>query len=443
MQRQAATALVRGDAAAVASARAIHDELDKAGRALDIELDVELLPLAQEGGESTLTFHRRVRSGDTAFFGRRDARGYVAGFEVEVAAHSGSAEPLLGRALSGRGLHVLACRVAGGERVFLWGCLDLADLAEVADFDPGTADLGILQQPRIDSLQVVFAGVVDAAGKLEVEVRGARLSTRDWKLTLRARTTSDAQLDAAAGTNGGGAGAGSAGFAVVDMALLSTELPELEACEPGTLLSARLRSRPIEVATAPLPPSAVAALVEAARGTGGRGVRSALYWSERVLLVPRSDPKALAEARAFVRAAESARIATGRIEVELEGAKASLPTCALVPARFVTGSERPLLVEYRLEVAPETWMPAPVVETAFDGVCFEITPEARGAAAAVWMSRSGPVVELAREGAQVGRLQLAARSLHTGALRVESGAPGTLALAGTAEAVATARFEAR
>src|SRR6185436_18586677 len=98
----------------------------------------------------------------------------------------------------------------------------------------------------------------------------------------------------------------------------ATELPQLSACEPGTLLSARPRSRPIDVTTAPLPPSAVATLVEAARGTGGRGARAALYWSERLLLVPRSDPAAVKEARSFVRAAESTRIATRRIDVALD-----------------------------------------------------------------------------------------------------------------------------
>jgi hypothetical protein len=455
LQRQGGGALVRGDAAAVERARALQAELDRAGQALDVELDVRIAPadstatapaatdsattdsLAQRPahGETALAFHRRVRSGDLAFFGRRDARAYVSGFDVEVAAHSGAAEPTLGRATTGRGLHVLACRVEGGERVFVWGMLDIADLLQIEEFDPKTSDLGILQQPHVAWAQAVFAGVVDASTPLEVTIQGARTQTRGWKLEIRAKTTPDAVVDAAAGKN--------AGFAVIDMALLSTELPQLVACEAGTLLRRGGRPRPIEVTTALLPPSAVATLVESARGPAGRSARAALYWSERVLLVPRSDATALSEARAFVRAAESARLAQGRIELDLDGAHASLPTCALAPARFATGTERPLLVEYRLEVAPEMWMPSPIVEPAFDGVCFEIAPESKSASAAVWMSTSGPVTDVGREGANVGRLQLAQRSLRSGALHAPSGSDTRLELSGGTDAVAVARFEAR
>ena len=437
IQRQSTHALLRADAPALAAAHALEDALERAGLALDIDVEVELVPLAPDPDRTALSFRRRVRSGDMAFFGRREARAFVAGFDVEVAAHSGSAEPIRGRASSGRGLHLIACRVAGGERVFVWGCLDLADLVSIDDFDPGTADLGILQQPRLDWTQVVFAGVVDPEGSLEVEIGGARPAPGGWKLSLRATTTSDATLDAAAGE---------AGFALIDMALLASEPPALEACDAGTLLSNRPRNRPFAVETAPLPPSAVAALVESTRGSGGslsRGTRAALYWSESLLCVPRSDPAAVRGARAYVRAAESARLAGGRVEIELGGARASLPTCAGIPARFATGSERTLLVGYRLEVAPETWMPAPIVEPAFDGVCFEIAPDARGASVSAWMSSSGPLTEITREGAVVGRLQMAARSLLGGNLRAAAEAPGRIELSGDGAAVVLAHFEPR
>src|SRR5262249_27596695 len=128
VQRAGGGALVRGDAAAVERARAMQQEIDAAGAALDVDLDVRIVPVKPAAGEGALAFHRRVRSGDMAFFGRRDARAYVSGFDVEVAAHSGAAEPVLGRVSTGRGLHVVACRVEGGERVFVWGVLDVADL---------------------------------------------------------------------------------------------------------------------------------------------------------------------------------------------------------------------------------------------------------------------------------------------------------------------------
>jgi hypothetical protein len=109
-------------------------------------------------------------------------------FDVEVAADSGIAAPVLGTAAHGRTLHLRASRIEGGRRIHLAGLLDLADLASLERFDPETPDLGTLQEPRIDFVQVAFAGVVDSGGTLEVEIAGAPLALPGWKLSIRPTT---------------------------------------------------------------------------------------------------------------------------------------------------------------------------------------------------------------------------------------------------------------
>lgn len=436
IQRQGSSALVRGDAASLAGATALQNAFDKAGRALDIEVTVRIVPKKPAAGDEPLTFHRRLCSGDVAFFGTRTAQSYVSGFDVEVAAQSGSSDPIVGRALAGRGLHLVACRVAGGERVFVWGVFDVADVVEVLEFDPGTPDLGVLQEPRIVSAQATFSGTIDGKTPLVVELRGTPLATADWTLEIQAQTTPDSALDAGAKD----------GFALVDLNFCSVELPQIAPADPGTLVRGPARARVLEASSSALPPAAVAALVESGRGSGGsmsRNSRAQLYWSDRVLLVPRSDPAAIAEARALVRGLEAARLGELRVEFGMGALGATLPACKAAPARFVTGSERPLLVEYRLEVAPQIWMPAPIVESLFDGACFDAAVNRGGVDTSLWTSASGPVVEVTRENAQVGKLQLATRSLKSGTARVDLGANARLDISGKDEGAASVRCEPR
>lgn len=437
VQRQGGGALVRGDAAALAGVTALQQSLDRAARALAIDLDVQIAPQSA-GATGALSFRRRVRSGDLVFLGTRESRAYVAGFDVEVAADSGSSEPILGRAHSGRGLHLFAARIDGGERVFVWGLLDVSDVLEVNEFDPQTPDLGVLQQPRVASAQVAFSGTIEGDGRLKVDVRGTGLTVPNWTLEIGARTTRDTETDGAAGAG--------AGFALIDLSLLSFELPRLVPREPGALFvaaSGTSSTRVDDAQMAPWPPSAVAALVESARGAAGKSGRASLYWNDRFLFVPRSDAVAVAAARAWVRAAERARLVEGRVDLALGPVSASLPLCSIAPARVVVGSERPLLTEYRLEVAPQIWMPAPTVENAFDGACLDAVLATGGAEIALWSASSGAVSEIARENAQVGKLQLATRNLRTAAARLETGVETKLDLSGAGDAIATLRCTVR
>ncbi|MBL8858281.1 MAG: hypothetical protein JNL28_07260 [Planctomycetes bacterium] len=429
VQRFQNGALVRGDAATIAAARAVQAALDAAGRALDVDVSVRIAPSHSPtgGGAGDLGFQRRVRSGDTTFFGTRDMTTFVAGFDVEVADNSGSSTPVMGRAHHGIGLHLTVCRIDGGRRVHLQGVFDAAEIAETTAFDPGTPDLGVMQQPRVVFAQVAFAGTVDSAGKLSVVVNGAPLQNTQWTLEIQARTQPDPAPDAPL----------NASFVVFDLGFAAATSRGESAGLNALFYGQNGGSR--ETGLGSLPPSAIASLVESARAAGPRGARAPLYWSDRILIVPRSDAAALAEARALVRGIEAVRLQETQVELALGPVSAQLPVCAASPGRFVVGTERPLVVEYRLEVAPQVWMPSPIVETTFNGTAFDLTAQGDGVSAALWSATSGPIVELARETAQVGRLQTVTRRVNCAVARAEQDAPARIALSGTDVDVAVIR----
>jgi hypothetical protein len=434
VQRFEGGALIRGEKPAIAAARAIGESLEAAGRALDVDLVVVMKPLAAGAKEPPLRFERRVRSGDTTFFGTRETLSFVAGFSVQVAAESGQSEPIIGRAHHGRGLHLSACRVAGGERVFVQGFLDVAEIAEVTEFDPDTADLGVLQQPRVVWTQAEFAGTTDAAGTLAVEVHGTGGAASEWTVEIQARTQKDELLADAAGDSGG--------FVVFDLAFSSA--PAL-ASNAGlaALFSGDKPAAASDSAVGSIPPSAIASLVEAARGPTPRGGRPSLYWSDRLLLVPRADASAVSEARSLVRRHQAARLAELRVDCKIGGLSATLPLCGSGRARFVSGSERPLLVEYRLEVAPQIWMPQPICESVFDGTCFELRPGAGSVDVVLSTATTNRVAEINRENAQIGRLQTLDRRRFFGGTRVGAGLSGKIELSGFETGQAVVRCERR
>ncbi|MDZ4772677.1 MAG: hypothetical protein SGI72_06025 [Planctomycetota bacterium] len=432
VQRFEGGALVRGEKSVVAAASALASEFEAAARMLDVDLVVTLTPSPPSTGATPLRFERRVPSGALTFFGTREILSFVAGFSVQVAAESGQSEPVMGRVHHGRGLHLTASRVAGGERVFLQGFFDVAEVTAVTEFDPDTADLGVLQQPRVAWTQVEFAGVVGRDGHLQVDVRGTGGATSEWKLEIAATTTRD---DASARSDG-------SGYAVIDLAFTSAGLHGANERVEPRLFSGK-RTLPSDMRAASIPASAIASLVEAARGPSPRTGRASLYWSDRLLLVPRSDALALAEVRALVAGLEAARLSQSDVSVGMGPLSAKFPVATGANARFVSGSERPLLVEYRLEVAPQIWMPAPIVENVFDGACFEFIAADSALDVSLSTAWSGPIVEIARESAQIGRLQTLARSVSSGAVRVAMGTSAKLDLSGTGPGVATVRVDRR
>lgn len=395
--------LVRGDAPALEAARALVQDLDRQAAALEIDLEVTL----RTAGQPESLWRRRVTSGTDAFLGSRAARPFVAGFEVQVAQDAGQAAPRLGAAYSGTGLHLRASRLAGGTRVHVDGVLDVAAITAVESFDPETPDLGEFEQPRIELVQLAFAGSLDSGGTLEVRLTEAGPLRGETTLVVRATAQPDA-----AGTNDG--------WALVDLAFTASAPRALVSVDPGLGLVGPTAND--DAGTALLTPASLAALIESERPTSdARPGRPVIVWSQTLLALPRADAVRLEAARALVRAAEDARARTVRATLECGTLKASIPVSSGRPARLVAGVERSYLADYGLEVAPQIWMPSPRSERAFDGLCVDLAESGGGLTVSAWRTTTPDVVVTTREASQMGKLQLPTRSRVAGATRVGSG----------------------
>jgi hypothetical protein len=389
--------------------------LERAAEALEIGLSVgfEARPAGGGAPADVRVVTARVRSGDTVELGTRASTAFVAGWNVEVAADSGAAAPLVGTALTGDTLHLTACRVEGGAAVHVEGVLDLSELVGLTDFDPETVDLGVLQQPLVRSVQVVFSGRIAHGERLAVELAGTPLSRPDRTLWIEAESTPDPAGDADPAEDGGG-------WRVLDLAFVARPAGGLPAARPGAGIDDWARQEALAGPLEPLPPSAVAGQVESARRAGG-GPREPLHWAGTLLFVPASDPDAVREAESLVRAAEAARLATHTVAIVRGGLRATLPVSAGRPARLRVGEERTWLVDYTVEIAPETWMAEPHIAKAFDGLVLDLLGDEDGVTCAGWIAASAPPAVVSAEHAQLGRLQLPARTFQSDQTKVRAG----------------------
>ncbi|MBL8863353.1 MAG: hypothetical protein JNK02_15265 [Planctomycetes bacterium] len=399
---QAGLLLARGEAAALDAARALSVEIDRQADAFAIQLDVVL----RRDGAPAASWSRRVRAGADVFLGARTARPFLAGFDIQVAQDAGQAAPRLGTALAGTGLHVRAARVGGGARVFLDGLFDSAEIQSIERFDPQTPDLGILEQPRIASTQIAFAGAVESGGTLEVRLASAGPVAGELVLQIRASTSPDASSADDA-------------WMLFDLSFAAAPPRALLPVDPGLGLDSPARESAAGAAL--LLPAALAALLEPDRASDPRAARSPVHWSGSVLCLPRSDTARIAAARALLGALEHERAAAQRVTLACGPLQASFPVAPGRPARFTAGVERPYLSDYGLEVAPQVWMPAPRVERAFDGLALDLALEDGVLAVWAWRAATTEVVVLERDAAQMGRLELARRARVAGAARTAPG----------------------
>ncbi len=402
---QAGVLLVRGDPAALELARGLVTDLDRQLDAFEIDLEIAI----RRAGVPETTWKRRVRAGVDVFVGSRDVRPFVASFDVQVAQDAGQAEPRLGSALLGTGLHVRATRLAGGTRVFLDGVLDTAELAELVTFDPETPDLGVFDQPRIASAQVAFAGAIESGGVLRVNLAQAGPSGAEFVLAVKATARPDAP-------------ATGDGWALLDLGFVQSAARPLMPVDPGVFLSSV--SGASSAAGAILQPATLAAILEGERaGTDGRASRSSVLWGGTWIAFPRTDAGRIDTARALVRALEESRSRTVRAELTCGTLVASFPIAVARSARLVAGTERPYLVDYALEVAPQIWMPSPRVERAFDGIAADVYFEDGRLRVEAWRTSTPEVAIVSRESAQMGRMELPRRTRVVGSGQVKLGEP--------------------
>lgn len=424
--------LVQGSEEDVAWARAFVASLDASAARLSIDLEAVLAPgretpargdevQAPDAAAGGGAWRASMRSGDEVAFGEREHRRFVASFDVEVAHNSGVAAPVVGSVLTGPTVHLRAARVDAGKRVHVEGLLDLSELERVEEFHPETADLGLVEEPVVSLIQVTFSGVVESGGELVVEVRGAPLSRPDWTLRVRASTTADPAPDADA-------------WRLADLAFLAAPPRSLGEFSFGTGLDPLARLDALGGTAAAITPSALYLSADSQRRANARGVGAGSgAWTERAVLVAPDERASWDELERLVRAMEAPRVRTANLRLESGGWSVALPVAAGEAARVITGTERTWLVDYDTQIAPDTWMPAPRVERAFDGLAWQGRFDGGALESSAAQSRTSATEVVEKRAANMGGLQLPARSVRVGRERLGAGAEPRVLLQATTE----------
>ena len=388
--------------------QAILAALDAAGDSLQIRVEAALLPGILETppalSDAPAWYSGELRTGDSLTFGARTEVSFLGGYEVDVATDSGAADPLRSSAATGETIHLRCSRVQGGRAVHVEGVLDLSALMETSAFDPDTPDLGEVEQPRLSVAQLAFSGVVEPGAPLRVTLKGAG-TFGDRTLFIRAST----KQDLAAPT---------AGWAVRDLAFLASAGLPLEPPQPGLDTTSEL-TPPMPRPAAEVTPGSLVGLLSGRSASGGAPTR--IYSTERLLLIPAQSLKALAETEALIQAMEAPLLTQRACTVNFGDLKAELPATHGRIVRVLVGEEQPLLVDYRTEIAPNTWMPSPVTELLFDGVCFEAACETDALSGRFWVSDTLSVQVTSSSFANLGALQKVERSFAGGGLLVRAG----------------------
>jgi hypothetical protein len=424
--------LVRAPAKEQQELKAIFSALEDASQSLQIRLQVSLLPGIHEAlpadslqsdspaaGSSAAPYNGSVRSGDSITFGTRSEHGFVGGYEIDVATDAGVADPLRSSAASGETIHLTCSRVRGGRAVHVEGVLDLAQITEITSFDPDTPDLGQVEQPTVAVCQIAFSGVVTAERPLRVAIQGSE-TFGDRTLFVSAVTQEDPPAPAV-------------GWAVRDLAFLASKGLPLTPPTPG-LRPSSASNAPVPGSITPTSPGSLAGLLTDRNSSIAEAPR--VHSTERLLLIPvtapnkqrglpagaRTLPDAVGNAESLVAAMETALLAQRQVTIRYGELRVELCTTHGRLARVLFGAERPWLVDYRTDIAPNSWMPSPVTEVAFDGLCLEARCDANELTARWWISDT-PDARIADSSvANLGALQKVERSYTAGNERLERGA---------------------
>jgi len=415
--------LVRGGEEDVEWARATLAALDAAGARQRVTLTVWLAPRAgfTPGGEAAAeagvrSWRSVTRPGEEVAFGERRHEDFIAGYDVNVSTDSGVAAPRVGSVCTGETVHLVASRVQGGRGFHLRGVLDLAELAELEVFDPHTPDLGELHQPRVRTASVAFSGTGRSGELLRVELEGTPLARPDWTLVVRAETEAEPGLDATAGT----------GWSAIDVSLLAQRPRRLERITPGAGLEGLAALEALAPSAATLTASGVLSAVEsrgdprAGARASGRGPTPYLVGEGFLMVAPEEGPRSLARRLTdFADTVQAPRLDAHRLELRRGGLRVAFPVASGEASRVLVGEERVWLTGYESEIAPNTWMPSPLVEKAFDGLAWQGRCDGRRLSTSLWTSSTEEVTVRDRFQAQLGALQLPRRSVRGASASVE------------------------
>jgi len=399
----------------LAWARASLEDLDAAGRRNRLVLSAWLIPsvshapagrsLALEGlPDGSRAWRADARPGEGVAFGERERASFIASYEVEVSTDAGVAAPVVGSASIGHTVHLSASRVDGGRQYHLRGLLDLTDLESIDNFKPDTPDLGELHQPILNSVSIAFSGVAKIGESLRVEVAGAPLATSEWSLIVR--------VDGSAEPDPTPVGQ----WRAVDVTLLSRQGRNFMSFGPGAGLVGQASLNPLGPIAATISASGVVSAIDTRRRSrsGAGGSPSTRHLGDGLILLSAGDEAGDLALRLpeFVRAVERPRLDSCLVRLESGGLRVSFPVAAGEAARLVIGRESMLLTGYYAEIAPNTWMPSPIIEPIFDGLAWQGRLSAGHVSASAWISTTDEIAMRDRDQTKLGALQLPTRHVR-------------------------------
>ncbi|HTF87544.1 MAG TPA: hypothetical protein VK843_03985 [Planctomycetota bacterium] len=394
--------LARGPAAGVQAAETLCAELDQAGRALDVELTVWLVRGNGAGAvaaglpKDAPWASARLRSGNETMLGERSAQSYVHNYSVEVATDSGVAAPIVARALTGDVLHARAMRVRGGTAVYIEGMLDLSRLDALEEFELSATDLGSVQHPRVSALQVIFSGTVASGAPLRVAWGGLgeAPAMAEGSLWIVPRVSPDPST----GT-----------WRVLDTAIVEALPWELPAVSPGGGLEAVNDAGADQETSQPISSAVLAKEGDTPRSNGNARSRPFFVGGNAVVLGPRSEQEGWSAIEDLRSALEISRTKTSEVLVQNGAGFVRLPVANGVRWRVLAAIETTAVVDYDVEIAPETWMPGPRIERSLDGFCAQGLAAVDHTSYSVWTATTQQNQVAERSSVPLGRLELPRR----------------------------------
>ncbi|MFT7669075.1 MAG: hypothetical protein ACI8X5_001775 [Planctomycetota bacterium] len=407
--------LARGSAPDLRWAKETLKVIDAAGKHNRLTISAWLVPqnAAQVPGAgdewpNARSWQTTVQPGAEVVFGQRQHTDFIATYDVNVATDSGVAAPRVGGFFTGKTVHLSASRVDGGASYHLRGLLDMAELATLTEFDPDTPDLGTILQPILNTVTVAFSGVARSGEFLRVELEGTPLLESHWTLFVRVNGT----------LAGSGMSAEVEPWRAIDVSLLSKRARSLPSFGPGAGLHGQGVLEAMTPQAALISASGVLSAVEQNQ-PGGRanlsssGNRPPVQICEGLLLMPAGSDGGLAQQVAsFVRSVEKPRLASCQVQLKSGTFRASFPMASGEVGRLSVGQERTFLTGYRVEIAPHSWMPAPMVEHSFDGLAWQGRSSADQLTMSSWISKTESVLVRDRYQTHLGALQLPKRSVR-------------------------------
>lgn len=405
--------LVRGSSEAQAAARRALEALDEALSQLRFDVNVRLMAAGADGVATDLINGRRqVRSGSVAVFGQREQHAFVHGYRIEVASEAAIGAPEIGTALVGDVLHLWAStRIdeRGERQLFVQGFLDVSRITSVDTFDTEIIALGKVEQPALESTQIMFAGLVPSSGPLRLTASGPTEATARLTLEVAASPLRP----------------GAANRAVVDLArgLWRAQNRSAHALAPDGPPVLRPGETPAGLAQLD------------ARQFPSRGSKPPRS-TEALLFAPADSPVSASRMR---RLSEALDPLSGPAEVSLAWGNftSSIPTVEGALVRVGRTRETTMVVGYEPQIATDAALCRPVIEHVMTGTVIEAVLHGgrlvgRGYRQSVTSERVHAPEFYEPGTPSSGRLELPVRSrhsfpLHLVADRVEQPDPGVSA----------------